>query len=144
MVEYKDMCSSSVRTPKLQFAAEQPLNWRMLDPTKKRYPMSKGKVEALARQQEGKIAFRIKPLTRQRCLEDSNKLCVYQNPETPTETEHSGSLICVYIYIYEFFFDIIFIMDWHRILDIVSCAISRTLLFIHSFRSRFLSLNTLK
>ena len=50
MVEYKDMCSSSVRTPKLQFAAEQPLNWRMLDPTKKRYPMSMGKVEALARQ----------------------------------------------------------------------------------------------
>ena len=31
----------------------------------------------------GKIMFGIKPHTRQRCLEGSNKTCVHQDPETP-------------------------------------------------------------
>ena len=38
------MCSSSPgRTPKLQLTAEEPLIRRMLDPTKKVYPMFRGK-----------------------------------------------------------------------------------------------------
>ena len=54
MVEFKNMGSSSpVRTPKLKLDAEQTIDRRMLDPTKKRYPMSKGKGEAPARWYEG-------------------------------------------------------------------------------------------
>ena len=44
------MCSStSVRTPKLQLTAEQPSTGEGWIPPKKRYPMSKGKGEALER-----------------------------------------------------------------------------------------------
>ena len=50
MVEFKNMGSSSpVRTPKLKLDAEQTIDRRMLDPTKKRYPMSKGKGEVPTR-----------------------------------------------------------------------------------------------
>ena len=58
---------------------------RMLDPTKKRYPMSKAKEKPKQDGRRGKIAFRIKPLTYQRCSEGSNKtLCA---PGDPTDTE---------------------------------------------------------
>ena len=57
----------------------------MLDPTKKRYPVSRGKEKP---QQDGrrcKTTFRIKPDTHQRCSEGSNKtLCA---PGDPTETK---------------------------------------------------------
>ena len=47
MVEQKDMSlSSSVRAPKSQLAAEQPLKGGCWNPPKKRYPMSKDKEEA--------------------------------------------------------------------------------------------------
>jgi len=47
MAEWKDVLSSSpARTPKLQFAAEEPLTRECWIPPKKRYPMSKGKGDA--------------------------------------------------------------------------------------------------
>ena len=57
----------------------------MFDPTKKRYPMSKGKGEPQQNGRRGEIALRIKPHTCQRCLEGSKKtFCV---PGDATETE---------------------------------------------------------
>ena len=40
----------------------------------------------------GKIVFRIKPHTCQRCSEGTNKPCVHQDEETPTETERETCL----------------------------------------------------
>ena len=51
----------------------------------KRYPTSKAKEKPKQDGRRGKIAFRIKPLTHQRCSEGSNKtLCA---PGDPTDTE---------------------------------------------------------
>ena len=58
-------------------------DWRMLDPTKKRYPMSKAKEKPQQDGRRDKIMFRIKHLTYQRQSEGSNKPCVHQDPETP-------------------------------------------------------------
>ena len=44
-------------------------------------PMTKKKPQQDGRR--GKIVFRIKPHTRQRCSEGSNILCAHQDPETP-------------------------------------------------------------
>ena len=55
----------------------------MLDPTKKRYPMSKAKEKPQQDGRRDKIMFRIKHLTYQRQSEGSNKPCVHQDPETP-------------------------------------------------------------
>ena len=55
--------------------------------TLKRYAMSKGKEKPQQVGRWSKMAFKIKPHTRQRCSEGSNKSCVHQDPETPTETE---------------------------------------------------------
>ena len=41
----------------------------------------------------GKIMFRIKPHTCQRCLEGSNKPCVHQDPETPQRLRQN----CVWV-----------------------------------------------
>ena len=60
---------------------------RMLDPTKKRYPISKGKEKPQQDGRRGKIAFRMKPYTCQRCLEGSNKTLCTPGPRDPTETE---------------------------------------------------------
>ena len=51
---------------------------RMLDPTKKWNPTSKGKGQQDGRR--GKIVIRIKPHTCQRCLEGSTKPCEQQDP----------------------------------------------------------------
>ena len=59
----------------------------MLDPTPKRFPMFKDKGEAQTRWLEGKIGFRMKPHTCQRCLEGSNKTLCTPRPRDPTESE---------------------------------------------------------
>ena len=65
----------------------------MLDPSKKRYPTSKGKGEDSWR---GEVTFRIKPYTWQRCLEGSNKVLCALGPRNPTETELNLPLsVCV-------------------------------------------------
>ena len=57
--------SPPVRTPKLQLAVEQPSTGGHWNPTKKRYPMSKDKEEAVARQpdRKGSIMIKIKSHT---------------------------------------------------------------------------------
>ena len=57
---------------------------RMLDPTKKRFPMSKEKPQQDVRR--GEIVFRIKPHTCQRCSEGSNKNLVC------TRTQEKGAV----------------------------------------------------
>ena len=73
---------------------ETPARWMVLEwwlrgagATLKRYAMSKGKEKPQQVGRWSKMAFKIKPHTRQRCSEGSNKSCVHQDPETPTETE---------------------------------------------------------
>ena len=46
-------------------------------------PMSKGKGKSQQDGRRGKITFRIKPHTGQRCSEGSYKPCAHQDPETP-------------------------------------------------------------
>jgi len=74
-----------MRTPKLQLAAEQPLTGECWIPPLRDTPSPRAEENP---QQDGRrceIAFRIKPHTFQRCLEDSNKIfCV---PGDPTETK---------------------------------------------------------
>ena len=61
----------------------------------KRYATSKGKGEAPARGRRGKTAFRIKPHTRQRCLEGSNKtLCSPGDPQSLSQT-----CLCMFEYL---------------------------------------------
>ena len=79
--------SSPARIPKLQLATEQPLTGECRNPPKKRYPMTKGKGEAAKSSRRGAITFKIKPHTRQRHREDTNKTCVHQDPGNPKETE---------------------------------------------------------
>ena len=60
----------------------------MLDPTKKKIPCVQGMQKQKAKEKPqqdgrmGKISFRIKPHTRQRLSEGSNKPYVHQDPET--------------------------------------------------------------
>ena len=55
----------------------------MLDPTKNRFCMFKGKGEAPTRQQEGQIEFRIKPGVCQRLLQGSKKSLCAPGPRDP-------------------------------------------------------------
>ena len=59
----------------------------MLDPTKKRYPMSKDKGDAHQEGRRDEITFRIKPHTYQRCSGGSNKILCTPGPRDSTETE---------------------------------------------------------
>ena len=59
----------------------------------RRYALSKGKGEAQQDGMRGKIAFRIKPHTFQRCSEGSNKPCVHQDPESPQRLRQN----CVWV-----------------------------------------------
>ena len=82
------MCSSSpVRTPSLHLTAERPSTGKCWIPPKKdtSHPRAKEKPQQDGRR--GKIAFRIKPYTHQRCLESSNKTLCTPGPRDPTETE---------------------------------------------------------
>ena len=73
------------------------INKRMLNPTKKRYASSKGKGEAPASLQEGWNHFRIKPHSRQRHSEVSNKtLCATRRP-TETESDLPLSTECLWV-----------------------------------------------
>ena len=60
---------------------------RMLDPTKKRCPMTKDKGEAPEDGRRGEIAFRMKSHTCQRCSEGSNKAFCTPLLIGPTETK---------------------------------------------------------
>ena len=57
------------------------------------YPTFKGKGEAQQDSRRGEIVFRIKPRTRQRRSECSNKPCVHQNAETPQRLRQN----CVWV-----------------------------------------------
>ena len=80
------MHSSPARTPKLQLTAEQPSTGECWIPPKKDISDPRAKVP----QQDGrrgKIAFRIKPHTCQRCSEGSKKPLCTPGSRDPTETE---------------------------------------------------------
>ena len=80
-VEGRD--SSPARTSKSQLAAEQPSTGECQIPPKKDTLCPRAKEKAQKDCWRGKITFRIKPYTRQRRSEGSNKPCVHQDPETP-------------------------------------------------------------
>jgi len=63
------------------------INRRMLDPTKKITPRPRAKAKTQQDSRKGKIAFRIKPHTHQRCLEGSNKALCAPGSTDSTETE---------------------------------------------------------
>ena len=63
------------------------INRRMLDPPKKDTPHPRAKEKPQQDTRRGEIAFIIKPHTRQRCSEGSNKTLCAPGPRDPTETE---------------------------------------------------------
>ena len=75
--------SSPARAPKLKLVAEQPWAGECWIPPKKDTPRPRAKEKPQQDGSRGEIAFRIKPLTPQRCSEGSNKPSVQQDPETP-------------------------------------------------------------
>ena len=86
------MCSSSpVRTLKLQLAAEQPSTGECWIPPKKDNPHPRAKEKPQKDGRRGEITFRIKPHTRQRCSEGSNKPCMHQDPDTPKRLSQNGN-----------------------------------------------------
>ena len=77
--------SFPARTPKLQLAAEQPLTGECWMPPKKDTLHKRAKEKPQQDGRRGEIMFIIKPHTRHRHLEGSNKtLCA---PGNPRETE---------------------------------------------------------
>ena len=77
------MCSfSPVRNPKLQPAAEQ-LSTEFWVPPRKDTTCPRAKEKPQQDSRRGEIKFRIKSHKNQRHLEDSNKSCMHQDPETP-------------------------------------------------------------
>ena len=85
MAEEKDVHSSSPeRTPKLQLA-EQPLTGECWIPPQKDTPYPRAKEKPQQDGRRGGITFIIKPHTRHRHLEGSNK--TLYAPGNPTETE---------------------------------------------------------
>ena len=94
--EEKDVHSSSpVRTPRFQLVAEQPSTKECWIPPKKDTPCSRAKEKPQQDCRRGKIAVRIKPHTRQRRSEGSNKPSAHQGSETPeNEPELRVSISC--------------------------------------------------
>ena len=86
--------SSPARTHELQLAAEQPLTGECRIPPREAapHPRVKGKPQQDGRR--GKIMFRIKPHTRQRLSEGSNRPCAHQDPETPQGLSQSCVWVC--------------------------------------------------
>jgi len=74
---------SPVRTPKLQLVAEQPSTGECWIPPKRDAPHPRAKEKPQQDGRRGKITFRIKPHTCQRCLKGSKKPCAHQDPEIP-------------------------------------------------------------
>ena len=70
-----------------QLSAEQSLTGECWILPKKRYPMSQGKGEDKQDGRRWEIMFRIKPHTRQRCSEGSDKTLCTPGPKGSTETE---------------------------------------------------------
>ena len=68
------------------------INRRMLDPTKKWYPMSKGKGEAPARQGGVKSSLESNLIPARDTWRAQTKPCVHQDPGNPEETEPDVSL----------------------------------------------------
>ena len=88
------VCSSSlVRTPKLQLIAEQSLTGECWVLPRKDTPCPRAKEKPEQGGRRGKIVFRIKSHTCQRCSEGSNKPCVHQDPETPQRLSQN----CVWV-----------------------------------------------
>ena len=85
------MCSSSpVRIPKLQLTIEQSSRGESWILPKKETPCAKAKEKPQQDGRRGEITFRIKPHTRQKGSEASNKPCAPHpspGPRDPTETE---------------------------------------------------------
>ena len=82
------MCSSSpVRTPKQQLVTKQSSTGECWIPLKKDTSHSRAKEKSQKDGRRGKITFRIKPYTHQRCLEGSNKILCTPGPGDSTETE---------------------------------------------------------
>ena len=92
MVAWKDICSSSSgRTPKSQLTAEQPLTEECWIAPKKDTPHPRAKEKPQQDSRRGKTTIRIKPHTRQRCSEGSNKPCMYHDPDTPKRLSQNGN-----------------------------------------------------
>ena len=81
------MCSSSARTPKLQLTAEQTLTGDCWIPPKKDTPHQRANEKPQQDGWRGKIMFRIKPHSHQRCSEGSSKTLCVSGPRDPTESE---------------------------------------------------------
>ena len=95
MAVQKDACSSSARTPKLQLSTEQPSKGECWIPPKTDIPYPKAKEKPQEDSRRGKITFTIKPHTRQRRSEGSNKPSAHQGSETPeNEPELRVSISC--------------------------------------------------
>ena len=89
------MCSSSARTPKLQLAAEHSSTGERWIPPKKGTPHPRAEEKPQQDSRRGKIAFRIKPHTHQRCLEDSNKTLCTPGPRDPTKDYARPAFECL-------------------------------------------------
>ena len=55
----------------------------------RRYPCPRAKEKPQKDGRRGEFAFRIKPHSRERCSEGSNKPCVHQDTETPERVKHN-------------------------------------------------------
>ena len=66
----------------------------MLDPTKKDTPCPRAKEKPQQESRRGKITFRIKPHTCQRCSEGLNKTLCAPGPRGPTETDQT----CLWVF----------------------------------------------
>ena len=77
----------SCKNSKITIHCWTTIDRRILDPTNKRYPLPRAKYKPQQDGRRGEILFRVKPHTRQRCLEGSNKPCAPPAPRDPTETE---------------------------------------------------------
>ena len=88
MVKWKNLCSSSpARTLKLQLTAEQLSIEECQIPAKNDAPSPRAKEKPQKDSKNGKIVFRIKPYTHQRCLEGSNKTLCAPGHRDLTENE---------------------------------------------------------
>ena len=88
MAEQKQVCSSfPARITKLQLTAGQPSIGECWIPSRKDVPHQKIKEKPQQDGRRGKIAFRIKPHTCQKCSEGSNKTLCASGPRDCTKAE---------------------------------------------------------
>ena len=86
------MQTSTQRTPKLQLNAEQLLTGDCWISPKKDTPHRREKEKPQEDSRRGKITFRIKPHTHQRCSEGSNKPVCTRTPRPPPPPETEPEL----------------------------------------------------